>query len=202
MELKKYIYQLADATILYLDTESEQHKDRFVMLASVSEEEMLYGEIIRDPLPRITLETMEYNIYKATDLEYNRNKCLDEINTKRRFFLKEKTVSFIFDEIPFDGNDLQTTVSSKENIMGIYTALNSLPIQYRSEIFPLTWKTYDNGDYVFETYDEFILFYNTFTIFRMLYEKNVNEKCFIAKSSIIQSTNINTMKKAVEEYIV
>jgi len=202
MKTEKYIYQLPNATILFLDDPSEEYKERFVMKALVSEDEISYGEIIRDPLPRMTLETMAYRIYKQTDLEYNRKECNNLINEKRRYYLKEFFATFIYNEIVFDGNDNQTTVSSKENIIGLYNALESLPVEYRNQMFPLTWKTLDNSDYEFTNYENFLSFYQAFTVFRMLFEKEVNEKCFLAKSIINQSQEVSEMKKAVNDYTV
>jgi len=198
--MKKYIYQLSTAEILFFDEPNETYNNNFIMVADVTEDEMLYGEIVRHPILKITLETQKYRIYQATDLEYNRVKCNKEINQKRKYFLKNYLSTFVFRDVKFDGNDSQDTVSSKENIIGLYNALESLSLEFKNAMFPLAWVSFDNNSFELSTYQDFLEFFQTFTVFRLSFEKQVNENCFLAKYLISQSGNVSDMQKAVSDY--
>lgn len=199
-KMQKYIYQLPTAEILFFDEPNETYSDRFVMVTDVSEEEMLYGEIIRDPIPRMTLETQAYQIYQNTDIEYNRSQAILKMDLERRKWLKQKAVKFNFLDVEFDGNDSERTVSAKENIKGVFDALQDLPPESVAMMFPMDWRTYDNANFTFASKEQFELFYFAFIGFRLKFEQDVNALTFQLKDQILSATNLSDIRTAESSF--
>lgn len=198
--MQKYIYQLSDATILFKDVPDPSLEESFVMVADVTEDEILFGEIIRDPSPRMTLETQKYQIYKNTDIEYNRSQAILKMDLERRKWLKEKPVKFTFAGVEFDGNDSEITISAKENIRGVFDALRNLPPESVAMIFPMDWRTYDNANFTFASKEQFELFYFTFIGFRLKFEQDVNSLTFQLKDQILSATNLADIRTAENSF--
>ncbi|PJZ87431.1 MULTISPECIES: hypothetical protein [Leptospira] len=174
----KAVYYNRSSNELYFEENPNLEDPNYLTMMDVSQDQMEFGEIRFSPTLHITLETQKFLIHKATNIEYNRKRVLDLIDSIRIEKLGErKDVFFIFADRQFDGD-----LKAKGNIRDCYQAL--CIIQSESGVFPIRWKAFDNEYFSFTSFEQFESFYHTFLAFRFQFENKVNQDTFDLKDNI------------------
>jgi len=179
--MNKAIYYFQNSNELFFeDQEKENWAPNFIGWMDVSEEQILYGEFRKNPVPHITLESQKFYIYQREDLEYNRKRVYQKIHEYRDELLsKGADLPWEYDGRQFDGNG-----KAKENIKGLKDALSDIPEEYKSSLFPQNWRDYQNQNYSIDTEEDFNLFYLSFMLFRLGFERKVNQDTFDFKDQL------------------
>lgn len=179
--MNKAVYFFPNSNNLFFeDQEKENWSANFIGWMDLTEEQILYGEFRKNPTPHISLESQKYYIYKRDDLEYNRKRVYERIHSYRDELLaKDAELPWEYDGRQFDGNG-----RAKENIKGLKDTLADIPTEQKSALFPQNWRDFGNQNYSIATEEDFNLFYLSFMMFRLDFERNVNQKTFDLKDQL------------------